>query len=798
MAYNLIGKDFIPPDIHGKVTGKAKYAEDFRAEGMVFARLLTSPVPHGRVTNIDASEALAMDGVIGILTANDDGVGALLTNEPKFVGDPILALAAVDETTAQDAIDRIVLDIEPLEYTVDPLDSLYPGGPDARSDGSNVGGGRTGLERRRVKWTARDFSAVEEDQLPMGEPAWQWSYGDIEAGFQEADLVFDESFVTQGNSHHSMEPRTAMAYWQGGKCYVHTGSQSLTASLAGIADQLGITIDELVYVNENCGGGFGSKGTAAQTAGISGHLSKQIGRPVMLRISRHEEFYIGSARGTLQGRIKIGFHRDGRIVAVDFSAVQDGGANGGFQDAGDAAQAVSIMYQPESMRFRGIPVLTNTTPRGPQRGPGQNQVAAAMEPILDKAARDLGLDRLAIRKLNAPDNNATVGSQQIPVTSAYMPDALDKGAGMFNWAEQQARSGERNGSKVFGVGIGQAYHDVGRTGYDGLLVLTPDGKLHLHSGVGNLGTYSYASTTRPAAEVLKCDWENCIVHQGTNARHLPISSTQTGSNTSWTMTRTNYVAAVDAVDKLKEIAAIDLGGSPEDYEIGGHKVFATEDPERYLTYAQAAQRAIELGGKFSGQEAPDEIHDVTKAAVAGVAGTGLVGVAKDTLRMEGDVPALACGFAAVEVDLETGKVEILDYVGVADCGTVLHPQGLSQQVKGGAVWGVGLALMERQIYDPQNGLPGNVSFDHCKPPTYLDVPSSMSWDAVDIADPQNPVGARGIGEPPMGAAASAVLCAISDALEGHLFNRTPVVPDMIINHVAGQRQSYRALQIHTA
>ncbi|SVB78349.1 uncharacterized protein METZ01_LOCUS231203, partial [marine metagenome] len=486
-------------------------------------RLLTSPVPHGRVTNIDASGALAMDGVIGILTANDDGVGALLTNEPKFVGDPILALAAVDETTAQDAIDRIVLDIEPLDYTVDPLDSLYPGGPDARSDGSNVGGGRTGLERRRVKWTARDFSAVEEDQLPMGEPAWQWSYGDIEAGFQEADLVFDESFVTQGNSHHSMEPRTAMAYWQGGKCYVHTGSQSLTASLAGIADQLGITIDELVYVNENCGGGFGSKGTAAQTAGISGHLSKQIGRPVMLRISRHEEFYIGSARGTLQGRIKIGFRRDGRIVAVDFSVVQDGGANGGFQDAGDAAQAVSIMYQPESMRFRGIPVLTNTTPRGPQRGPGQNQVAAAMEPILDKAARDLGLDRLAIRKLNAPDNNATVGGQQIPVTSAYMPDALDKGAGMFNWVEQQVRSGERNGSKVFGVGIGQAYHDVGRTGYDGLLVLTPDGKLHLHSGVGNLGTYSYASTTRPAAEVLKCDWENCIVHQGTNAKHLPIS-----------------------------------------------------------------------------------------------------------------------------------------------------------------------------------------------------------------------------------------------------------------------------------
>ena len=379
-----------------------------------------------------------------------------------------------------------------------------------------------------------------------------------------------------------------------------------------------------------------------------------------------------------------------------------------------------------------------------------------------------------------------------------MPDALDKGAVSFDWETRSQESGNRNGSKVRGIGIGQAYHDVGRTGYDGLLVLTPDGKLQLHSGVGNLGTYSYASTTRAAAEILKCDWENCVVHQGTNANFLPHASTQTGSNTSWTMSRTNYVAAVDAVNKLKEIAAMDLGGEADDYDIGEHRVFATADPERFLTYAQAAQRAIELGGRFSGEDAPDELHETTKLAVAGVAGTGLVGVAKDKLPMEGDIPALACGYAAVDVDVETGKVELLDYVGVADCGTVFHPQGLAQQLKGGAVWGTGLALFERQIYDPQNGLPGNTGFEQCKPPTYLDVPSVMSWDAVDIADPQNPVGARGIGEPPMGACASAILCAISDALDGHVFNRTPVVPDMIVNYAAGREQSSRPLQIHTA
>jgi CO/xanthine dehydrogenase Mo-binding subunit len=798
MSWSLIGRNFTPPDVRAKVTGEAKYAEDFRAEGMVFARLLTSPVPHARVTRIDATEALAMEGVHGILTADDEGVGELLTNEPKYVGDLILALAADDETTAQNAIERIQLEFEPLDFTTDPLDCLYPGGPDPRVDGTNVGGGRTGLERRRVKWTARDFAAVGEGQLPMGEAPIEWAHGDVEAGLAAADLVIDESFVTAGNSHMSMEPRTAMAYWENGKCYVYSGAQSLTASMPAIAEQIGIGFDDFVYINEFCGGGFGSKGTPGQTVGIAAHLSKKISRPVMLRVSRHEEFYIGSARGTLQARVRLGFRSDGKVTAVDFTVVQDGGANGGFQDAGDAAAALSILYQPEHMRFRGIPVITNTTPRGPQRGPGQNQISAAVEPLIDRAANELGIDRLEIRKLNAPDNDALIGANRLNVTSAYMPDALDRGAAMFDWEAQRQRSGERNGSKVRGVGVGTAYHDVGRTGYDGLCVITPDGKLHLHSGVGNLGTYSYSSTTRAAAEMLKMDWDDCVIHQGSNANFLPFASTQTGSNTSWTMSRANYVGGMNALGKLKEIAAMDLGGAPEDYDVDGRRVFRTSDTGQGMTYGEAAQRAIELGGVYSGEAPPDDIHEITRLAVRGVAGTGLVGVAKETLPMEGDVPALACGFATVEVDIETGKVEILDYVCIADCGTVFHPQGLSQQMRGGSVWGMGFALFERQIYDPQNGLPGNASFLQCKPATYLDLPSEIEWDAVDIADPQNPVGARGIGEPPMGAAAAAVLCAISDALEGHVFNRVPVVPDMIVNHVAGREQSTQPLKIHTA
>ena len=761
---SLIGKDFTPPDVVAKVTGKAKYAEDFRVEGMVWCRLLTSPMPHARVKNIDASEALAMPGVVGVLTADDlppmpEPNRPILTNEPRYVGQPILAVAAENETLAIDAMAKIKLELEPLPFVVDPLQSLYPGGVNARSDGNVSGRGADGAYVKETKWSARDFASAEEGQLPMGPANDEWEYGDLEAGFADSDYVLDESFVTQGLSHHSMEPRSALAYWENGKCIVHASSQSQAFPVPFLAGMIGIEPQNLVFIAEYCGGGFGSKGSAYTEQALPAHFSKKIGRPVMMRISRAEEYALGCARPGFQGRIKMGFSKDGRLQAVDLYIVQENGSDTGMNDYISAADALSLVYTPVAMRFRGIPVQTNTPSRVPQRGPGQNQIACAVEPLLDKAAAELGISRLDIRTINSPNNGTLYGPQKGKVTSAYLVEALQQGAEAFNWEEKQKLSGQRNGSKVTGIGIGSAYHSAGYYGFDGLVVITPEGKLHIHTGVGNLGTYSHTATSRVAADVLKCEWDNCVVVRGDSRKHLPWNLAQFGSNTSYTMTRTNYVAAMDALDKLKEIAAADLGGAPDDYDIGDETVFAKADPAKSMTYAQAAQRAIELGGKFSGVEAPEDINPMTKGAVAGLAGTGLVGVAKDTLASEGTPPAFATGFIQVEVDLETGMYEIIDYVGIADCGRVLHPMGLDHQIKGGAVHGFGLAAYERHIYDPQNGLPGAVGFHDSKLPTILDVPSTMTTGAVDIADPQNPVGSRGVGEPVQGCAAAALLCA---------------------------------------
>src|SRR6266852_8188813 len=217
MAYNLIGKDFVPVDVAAKVTGRAKYAEDFRAEGMVFCKSLTSPIPHAKIRRIDTSAALKIKGVLGILTADDvpqfppPQPPILSKDEVTYVGHPILAVAAESEAAAAEAIEAIKIDFQQLPHVTDPLESLFPGGPNARSNG-NVAAAQINFQT--LKWEAGDFAAAGDEKLPEGKPAEEWKYGDIDAGFKAAKLVLDESFVAGGFPHHSMETRSTFAYWE--------------------------------------------------------------------------------------------------------------------------------------------------------------------------------------------------------------------------------------------------------------------------------------------------------------------------------------------------------------------------------------------------------------------------------------------------------------------------------------------------------------------------------------------------------------------------------------------------------
>jgi CO/xanthine dehydrogenase Mo-binding subunit len=816
-AQKLVGHDYTTPDLVAKVTGRARYAEDFRADGMLFCKLLLSPMPHARVIRIDTTAALAMAGVKAILTADDlpapaqPGAERALTNEPLYTGEPILAVAAIDELTAAEAVERIVIDYEPLPFVVDPVASLRPGGGNARTEGNvwfpappPVQGtappeSRPGI--RTLKWTEEQAAEAREGRLPMGEAPEEWSYGDLEAGFREAATIVDETFVVQSTGHQPMESRSAMAYWQNGKLYLYGSTQSVVRTVDPLARWVGVDPSQVVLVSEYCGGGFGSKGGGAISMAIPALLSKKANAPVMMRISREEEQYIGRARTGMVGRARAGFRKDGRITALDLFIVEDNGPYGPMGDHRSAGNAASLIWQPLAMRWRGVPVLTNTPPRSQQRSPGPMQANAIMEPVVTKAAKQLGIDQVAIRRINAPEGKAPfgppiAGGRRRYVTAAFVKEALDRGAELFNWEQRKARAGKRLGSKVRGVGVAVGPHGAGSIGYDGLMTIRPDGKLYVQSGIGNLGTHSVIDVARVAADVLAMPWAKVEVNWGDTSKHLPWSCMSVGSQTTHAMTRASMAGAEDARAKLLEIAAKEFGGPPEGYAIGNERVYSNANPSRGMSYAYAAERAIELGGKFDGHEVPEDIHPVTKTSAAALAGLGLMGVAKDNYPRDGETYSFVIGLAEVEVDVETGETRLIDYVAVGDIGTVVNPRSLRAQILGGSCLGIGHALMQKWVYDQHYGVPLATRFYANKPLTMLDVPIHMRAEALGIPDPETPVGARGVGEPPVGAGYGAVLNAIADAVGEEAFRRAPVTADIILTSLEHGRRMHEPLTAH--
>ena len=804
MATNkLIGRNYTTPDLVAKVTGQAKYAEDYRADGMLFCKLLLSPYPHARVRRIDTSRALAIPGVKGVLTADElpapaDVVTDLgqriaantkgekaLTNEPVYQGEPVLAVAAVDEATAVAAIEQIDIEWEQLPFAVDPLVSLRPGGPNARLEGNIWGRPKQPQPGQPVappaieelKWTETDFAEYEHGRLPMGKTPDEWSHGDLDAGFKNAALVLDETFMTPNTSHQTLEPRTAMAYWQNGKLYIHCSTQSVVQTVGSISRWMHLDQKDIVVISAYTGGGFGSKATGTITAIIPAILSKKLNTPVQMRIDRETEHFIGGARPSMFGRIKAGFAKDGRITALDMFVVTE---NGPYEPVGDTSQSgrqVSLLYQPEAMRWRGVSVLTNTPPRRAQSQPGGMQGITLMEPILAKASRKLGVDQVAIHRINAPEGKAPFGpanprGERAHATSAFVKQALDRGAEMFRWDERKAMGGKRRGSKVRGYGVATSSFVAGSTGYDGLFVIKPDGKMYIQSGIGNLGTESMSDCHRVSAELVGMPWENVVVTWGNTGQNLPWSCVSGGSQTTHAHTRAAHAAGMDAVKKLQEIAAKTHGGSPQAYKVADGRV---SGPGGSMTLAQAAQKAIELGGTYDGHELPENINNFTKTSATALAGQGLMGVARDAYPRDGITHSYVAGFAEVEVDVETGKYHIVDYVAVADVGTVIHPHALGGQVLGRSMLGIGHAIGQHWVYDQHYGLPLAKRFHHNKPPTILDAPQQMAWAALDIPDPETPVGARGIGEPPVAAGCCAVLNAIADAVGDDVFKRAPVL-----------------------
>jgi CO/xanthine dehydrogenase Mo-binding subunit len=824
MPNKLVGQNYVTPDLVAKVTGRAKYVEDYRVDGLLHARLLTSPLPHARARRIDTTRASALPGVRAILLPNEipspadlvTDLGAVikadtrgepaLNAEPMYQGEPVLAVAAVDELTAVEAIELIDIDWEPLPFNVDPIDSLRPGRPTARAQGnvwarpvSVPGQPPSPPDIVMLKWEEKDFEDYGKGKLPTGKATDEWSYGDVEENFTKAALVLDETFSTSNNTHQTLETRSAMAYWQNGKLFLHCSTQSTVQTLMSVSRWLRLEPTDIVLISEYTGGGFGSKATGSIQSIIPALLSKKANMPVLMHVSREDEHYIGGYRPAMHGRVKAGFDKDGRLLAVDMFVICD---NGPFEQQYDTimtGRIASLLYQPVSMRWRGVAVLTNTPPRRPQSQPGGMQGVTLMEPVITKAARKLGIDQVAIRHLNAPVGKANIGpanarGERDYATSAFVREALDKGKALFRW-DERIKQPKAQGDKIRGVGVALSSYISGTVGFDGLFIIKPDGKMYIQTGVGNLGTESYCDTQRVTAEMLGMRWENVVITWGNTGLGLPWSSVQGGSQTIHSMTRAAHAAATDGIQKCQQIAARVLGGKPDDYLLVNETV-TRKGGAASLTLSQVAQKAIQFGGKYDGHELPSDINSFTKRSAGELAGQGLMGVARDNYPRDGDSYSYVAGFAEVEVDKETGKYELIDYLAVADVGTVIHPAALGGQILGRSTLGMGHALAQKTVYDQHYGVPLARRFYQNRPPTILDIPKNMAWAAVELPDPETPVGARGIGEPPVGAGCNAILNAITDAIGDGLFQRTPVGLDTIVASLEEGRPTQEPLTAH--
>ncbi len=818
--FRHVGEDFEVPDGRPKVTGEARYADDYQFSDILHAKTVKSPYAHAKVVNIDTSAAEAMDTVKAISTYEDttqSGLGQpILAEEPRVYGYPVAAVAAENEYAAAAAVEAIEVEYEVLDQVTDPVETLKPGSPNART-GGNIPTGEAGGESAEgqgganaalteLKLDEADFEDEDGNEylVPrnVADDNWQlkWSWGDVSEGFEKADEIVEGTIKSQPYPTNPLEPRSTVIEWgSNDKVKAWVSSQSMSLTHSALAGALGVSPADLTMINNYTGGGFGSKGTFYPQMALPGLLSKQVNRPVKIRGTRKEEFHWGNGRSTLICRVRMGVTNDGEITALDIEGIGDSGAYSAdaLSTLSSGYNSISQCWQPETLRVRGIGVFTNTPKRWPQRGPGQNQAGLVMTQIADMAAEQVDMDPLDLKITNAAQQEAPDGEfdpetappaneGRAPMSSAHLGAAYEQAAEAIDYDEKRDRSGTREGSKVYGVGSGSSSHHSGYIGFDGLVGVHTDGTVEVRQGAGNLGTESFAAVGRMVAETMDVPWDQVEVAWG-RSDEASFTLGQFSSNTTFTEGLANVKAAETAIEYLTELAAQELGGQPEEYEMSDGEVVHSESGDS-ITLGEAAELAVETGGKYDGSEVPEKytqsLVPTTLAAARGLTGNGLVAFGKSTGDdLSAFVTSFAGAIAEVSVDVETGEINVEEIANWNDSGRVIHPESFSAQVEGATVQGISFALMEHYRHDEGTGIPLNTDFYKNKAPGIQDYSeTSPKVGAVGAPDPFGPHGAKGVGEPPMGSAAAAVASAVRDAL-GVTFTEFPVTPSEVLEKI---------------
>jgi CO/xanthine dehydrogenase Mo-binding subunit/aerobic-type carbon monoxide dehydrogenase small subunit (CoxS/CutS family) len=712
-ALHTVGKPTPRIDAVERVSGTATYTADVSLPGMLYARVLRSPHPHARIRSIDVSRARAVPGVKAVVTHENCrvvwGAGSIaggqqyndevkkitkqrryaFNNPVRFVGEPVAAVAAVDRHTAEEALQLIVVDYERLPFVLDHEEAMKSGAPPIWPEGN-----------------------VSLNQRNEPQPIAQ-RRGDIEAGFRAADRVFEDRFSTAFVHNAQMEPRAAVAAWDGDKLTIYTPTGGISNCRTDMARDLEMPQDKVRVVCQYMGGNFGNKNQNQDADLIAAVLAREAGAPVKLELSRKEDFIGVHGRWPTTQYYKVGVKADGTLTSIQLRGVS---GMGPYRKNSGAIGGVEV-YQCPNVETVVHPVYTNKTVSGNFRGPEFPQGFFGIQSMMDDVAATLKMDPVDfIRK-----NMTRKFRDETPYSNYSLDECLTRGADAFDWKKRWHPPGADTGAIKRGVGVAFMAFRSGLGRSSATIRLDSSGTYTVHVGVTDVGAGAKTTMGMIAAEALDVPFAKVRVVWGDTDR-CPYSVGESGSRT----TIMTGSAVIEAARDLKK---------------------------------QIAEKGAPAGDAV------------------------LVASATPNPTSDGKVRnAFGAHFVEVEVDTELGRVRVLQYLAVHDCGRIINPLTATSQIHGGAVMGIGMALHEDLRYDARSGAPLSAGYYGARIMTHRDTPA-IDVMFINTDDGYGPFGAKSIGESSKVPAVAAVGNAVFNAI-GRRMKDLPITRDRILGALA--------------
>lgn len=749
---NAVGASLPRIETRDKITGRADYTDDLTRPGMLHGALLGSPYAHARILSYDVSQALALPGVKAVITSADlpdIRFGLLVSDQPalargkvRYVGEPVAAVAAVDRGTARRALQLVQIEYEELPAVLDPQAAtasdapiLHEGFESYRMQFANPGG-------RNVTSTAT------------------LAQGDIEAGFAQAEVIVEGEYETPAQQHMYLEPCAAVAEFDGtGKVTVWASVQSVFRSQALLAEALALPMSKVRVIAPMIGGGFGGKGEQTVEI-IAAALARASGRPVKIALSRDEDMIMMRSRHKCRIRMRTGARKDGTIVAREGEILLDGGA---YAEESPLVMAFAVLmmngpYRIAHAKYAGRVAYTNRLRAGAFRGFGNPQAHFASECQIDELAEKLGMDPIELRLKNAiSEGDRWIGGHR--VDSCSLRECLEKVRDASDWTRRRKQMPSAGGKRR-GIGISAVTHVCGLLGAAAMVRLNEDGTVSLNTGAVDIGQGSDTVLAQICAGVLGVPVES--VSSGIPDTEYSPYNLATGAS------RVTYIvghAVAQAAERVREQIFVHAGEmlecAPDDLELRpGGRVGIKGVPQKEMPFVAVSGRALYAkGGAIMGTHSwkfDGDMFDPKRAAFSGF-----------NLEDVG-IHCFGAQCVEVEVDEETGKVEVLGVWSAHDVGRALNPGAVNGQVHGGVVQGLGYALVEELVWD--EGRLANPSMMDYKIPGSLDVPYEIHPIILENPEPTGPFGARGVGEMSLIGVAPAVANAIANAVDVRIRN----------------------------